>query len=92
MDGKIDLSISIQHNAMYDTISKAMSATLMNHNETFIHSISNAIKEAFNLSPKRRGPVYPNSTGGNQRTSHLGEQSSGGQQTVNVPMNNGGNM
>ena len=64
MDGKIDLSISIQHNAMYETISKAMSATLMNHNKTFINSISNAIKEAFNLSPERRGPVYPNSTGG----------------------------
>ena len=80
MDGEIDLSISIQHIAMYETISKAMSVTLINDNERFINNISNAIKEAFNLSPERRGPVYPNSTGGNQRTtSHLGEQSSGGQ-------------
>ena len=80
MDGEIDPSIIIQNNAMYETISKAMSATLMNHNETFINSISNAIKEAFNLSPERRDPVYPNSTGDNQRTtSHSEEQSSGGQ-------------
>jgi hypothetical protein len=34
---------------MSETISKAMAATLGNHNEILLNGITNAIKEAFNL-------------------------------------------
>jgi hypothetical protein len=34
---------------MSETISKAMAATLANHNEILLNGITNAIKEAFNL-------------------------------------------
>jgi hypothetical protein len=34
---------------MYETISKAIAATLANPNEMFLNGVTNAIKEAFSL-------------------------------------------
>lgn len=39
---------------------QCMSTTLANHNEIFLNSLTNAIKEAFNQSGGSRGPVYTN--------------------------------
>ena len=50
MEGEHDPSVQIQHNAMYESINKAMASALANHNEMFLNSIANAIKEAFNLN------------------------------------------
>jgi hypothetical protein len=58
MEGEHDPSVQIQHNAMYETISKAMEATLANHNEVLLNGITNAIKEAFSLDIHNRGPTY----------------------------------
>jgi len=43
---------------MYKTISKAMAATLTNHNEVLLNGITNAIKEAFSMDIQNRGPTY----------------------------------
>jgi hypothetical protein len=45
---------------MYETISRAMSATLANHNEVFLRSLTNFMKEALNQSAGPGGPVYSN--------------------------------
>jgi hypothetical protein len=58
LEGEQDPSIQIQHNAMYETISKAMAATLANYNKILLNGISNAIKEAFSLDIQNRGPTY----------------------------------
>ena len=47
IEGERDPSIQIQHNVVYETISKAMVSTLANHNEMFLNGITNDIKEAF---------------------------------------------
>jgi len=49
---------TIQHQAMSETMSKAMASTLANHNEILVNGITNAIKEAFNLDIQNRGPTY----------------------------------
>jgi hypothetical protein len=43
---------------MYETINKAMAATLANHNEVLLNGISNSIKEALNLDIQNRGQTY----------------------------------
>ena len=58
MEGEQDPSVQIQHNAMYKTMSKAMAATLANHNEVLLNSITNPIKEAFSLDIQNRGRTY----------------------------------
>jgi len=39
LEGEHDPNVQIQHNAMYKTISKAMAATLANHNEVLLNGI-----------------------------------------------------
>jgi hypothetical protein len=51
---------------MYETISKAMAATLTNHNEILLNGITNGIKEAFNLDIQNRGPTYSVPVGNRQ--------------------------
>jgi hypothetical protein len=58
MKGERDPSVQIQHNTMYETISKVMASTLVNHNEMFLNGITNAINEAFSLDIQNRGPTY----------------------------------
>jgi len=58
MKGERDPSVQIQHNTMYETISKVMASTLANHNEMFLNGITNAINEAFSLDIQNRGPTY----------------------------------
>jgi hypothetical protein len=58
LKGEHDPSVQIQHNAMYETIRKAMATTLANHNEILLNGITNAIKEDFNLDIQNRGPTY----------------------------------
>jgi len=58
MEGERDPSVQIEHNAMYETISKAIASTLANHNEMFLNGITNAIKEAFSLDIQNRGRTY----------------------------------
>jgi len=43
---------------MYETISKAMTSTLANHNEMFLNGITNAIKEDFSPNIQNMGPTY----------------------------------
>jgi hypothetical protein len=48
LDGQPDPNDVAAHNAMYETISRAMSATLANHNEVFLRSLTIVMKEALN--------------------------------------------
>jgi len=50
LEGERDPTVQIQHQAMSETISKAMASTLANHNKILLNGITNAIKEAFNLA------------------------------------------
>ena len=58
LEGERDPIVQIQHQAMSETISKAIVSTLANHNEILPNGISNAINEAFNLDIQNRGPMY----------------------------------
>jgi hypothetical protein len=49
LEGDHDSAVQNQHQAMSETISKAMVATLANHNKILLNGITNTIKEAFNL-------------------------------------------
>jgi len=51
---------------MYKTISKAMIATLANHNEVLLNGITKAIKEAFSLDIQNKGPTYSIPVGNRQ--------------------------
>jgi len=79
LEGERDPNIQIQHQAISETISKAMTSTLANHNEILLNGITNAIKEAFNLDIQSRGPTYSIPVGNKQmfvgQTS--GDQASG---------------
>ena len=55
MEGERDPTIQIQHQAMSETISKAMASTLANHNEILLNGITNAIKEDFYLDIQNSG-------------------------------------
>ena len=66
LEGERDLAVQIQHQAMSETIGKAMATTLANHNEILLNCITNAIKEAFNLNTQNRGPTYSVSAGNRQ--------------------------
>ena len=61
LDGQADPNDTAARHAMYETITKAMSATLMNHNKVFFISLINAMKEALSMTATQpRGPAYPN--------------------------------
>jgi hypothetical protein len=50
-----------KQNAMAETISKTMTATLTNHNEVFIISLTNVMKEVLYGAPiHQTGPAYFN--------------------------------
>jgi len=49
LEEECDPAVQIQHQAMSETNSKVMAATLANHNEILLNDITNVIKEAFNL-------------------------------------------
>jgi len=51
---------------MYETISKAMVATLAHHNEILLNGITNGIKEVFSLDIQNRGPTYSVPVGNRQ--------------------------
>jgi hypothetical protein len=69
LDGQTDPNDVAARNAMYETISRAISTTLANHNEVFLRSLTNAMKEALNQNTGPRGPVYSNqNTGRNEAT------------------------
>jgi len=58
MEGEQDPSVQIQHNAMHETIDKAMAATSANHNEVLLNGtpsvhLSQSFKQKFffQLSP-----------------------------------------
>jgi hypothetical protein len=46
--------------AMYDTITRAMSTTLANHNDIFLASLTNSLKESLGTCVQSRGPAYSN--------------------------------
>jgi hypothetical protein len=58
LEGEHDPTVQIQHNAMYETISKAVTTTLANYNEVLLNGITNDIKEAFSLDIQNGGPTY----------------------------------
>ena len=66
LEGERDPSVQIQHNAVYETISKAMTTTLANHNEIVLNGITNAIKEVFNVDIQNKGPTYSVPAGNRQ--------------------------
>jgi len=74
-----DPTVQLQHQAMSETISKAMASTLANHNEILLNGITNAIKEPFNLDIQNRGPTYSVPVGNKQMFvgQTLGDQASG---------------
>jgi len=66
LEGEPDPTVQLQHQAMSETISKAMASTLANHNEILLNGITNAIKEAFNSDIQNRGPTYSVPAGNKQ--------------------------
>ena len=66
LEGERDPTVHLQHQAMSETISKAMASTLANHNKILLNGITNAIKEAFNLDIQNRGPTYSVPVGNKQ--------------------------
>jgi hypothetical protein len=51
---------------VYETISKAMTTTLANHNKIVLNGITNAIKEVFNVDIQNKGPTYSVPAGNRQ--------------------------
>lgn len=61
LDGQSDPNEVAARHSMYETITRAMSATLANHNEIFLTSLTNAMKEALSMAATQpKGPAYPN--------------------------------
>jgi hypothetical protein len=78
---------------MYETINKAMTSTLANHNEIFLNGITNTIKEAFSLDIQKRGPTYSIPTG--NRHAFIGQTSreqASGESLIGSHHFNGGNI
>jgi hypothetical protein len=56
--GQRDPDVVAKQNAMAETISKTMAATLTNHNEVFIRSLTNVMKEVMYIAPiHQTGPA-----------------------------------
>lgn len=66
LEGQADPNDVAARNAMHETISRAMSTTLLNHNDTFLSRLTNAMKEALNANTGFRGPAYSNKNTGRQ--------------------------
>jgi hypothetical protein len=86
---------------MYETITRAMSTTLANHNDIFLVSLTNSLKESLGTGVQSRGPTYSNHNTGPRRndatatnvTPGLNGQASGGVpiQQGSVSAQQGGN-
>jgi hypothetical protein len=86
LDGQPDPNDGVARHAMYDTITRAMSTTLANHNDLFLASLTNSLKESLGTCVQSRGPAYSNHNTGPRRndamttnvTLGLNGQASGG--------------
>jgi multimeric flavodoxin WrbA len=93
LDGQLDPNDTAARHAMYETVTQAMSTTLANHNDVFLASLSNSLKESLGAGVQSRGPAYSNHNTGPRRsdatatkvTLGLSGQASGG-----VPIQQGG--
>jgi len=84
LDGQRDGDAVAEHRLMVETISKTMADTLANHNEVFINSVTNAMKEALYGAPiSQRGLAYTNQMTQNRQAgspaTHGGQAGSSGQ-------------
>jgi hypothetical protein len=60
LDGQPDPNDTIARHAMYETINQAMSTMLVNHNDVFLASLTNSLKESLGAGIQSRGPAYSN--------------------------------
>jgi hypothetical protein len=93
LDGQPDPNNIAARHAMYETITRAMSTTLANHNDVFLESLTNSLKESLGVGIQSRGPAYSNHNTSLRRsdatvtnvTPSLNGQASGG-----IPIQQGG--
>jgi hypothetical protein len=86
LDGQPDPNDTAARHAMYETITRAMSTTLANHNDVFLASLTNSLKESLGVGIQSQGPSYSNHNTGSRRsdatatnvTPGLNSQASGG--------------
>jgi hypothetical protein len=86
LDGQPDPNDAAARHAMYETITRAMSTTLADHNDIFLASLTNSLNESLGAGVQSRGPAYSNHNTGPKRndatttnvTLGLNGQASGG--------------
>jgi hypothetical protein len=86
LDGQLDPNDTTACQAMFETITRAMSIMLVNHNDIFLVSLTNSLKESLGTGIQSRGPAYSNHNTGPRRndamitnvTPCLNSQASGG--------------
>jgi hypothetical protein len=68
LDRQPDPNDTASRHAMYETITRAMSTTLDNHNDVFLASLTNSLKESLGAGMQSQGPAYSNHNTGPRRS------------------------